>query len=300
MTQEPLSLFDMTAAQLLQVIRNQPEQLPRMTSEEGDWRKLFSFLAMYSEEPNTLMAYLGATYDTAQGSLRDVVEQMQHARTVPGLFDREHVVRAVLDFSQSNECPQDQSNTLAVLALPSLRKQLEWGNPNADFVLLDMMIEHHGLATRNDLPYGSLCTNFVHMVIDEAMSYARLGKEQMGDSERATAYNASLQERLGHLLGSVVQAGGSLEQAYQFEVYGVTKSYQGALDMTIALDRNLCAGHGVIGALLDAGADWTKIDLDTVRPDVRAVFDQHPRVRGHRLNELAGGTREAAERRLRM
>lgn len=145
-----------------------------------------------------------------------------------------------------------------------------------------------------------LRTDLCHVAVELFSSQGRLFREQFGNSDRAVACQEVLRERLAHVLGRVAQHGGSLEREYQFEIYGDRHSYAGALDMAVALDRNLCSGHGVIGALLDVGADWTRINLDTLRPDIRAVFDQHPSVRRGRLDELVGATPEPVERRFRM
>lgn len=299
MDDTPIS-FELTVLRILDLAQRQPELLPRMTSQEGDWRKLFGFLVLNSEDPRALGLYLDATHDGSEEALRDVVETLMQARTVPRLFNRHYVVKALLDFSKRVESPKDQAGTLSVLARAELRKQIEQADNITETTILDMLIQHYGLATRNDLEWNSLRTDLCHAVIEQASIHARLVHERMRDSQRAAAYQEALRERLVHLLGAVVRQGGSLERKYQFEVYGSMKSYTGALDMAVALDRNLRAGHGVIAALLDVGADWTRIDLDTLRPDIKAVFDQHPSVRRDRLDKLAGGSHEVSERRWRM
>lgn len=298
--EEAPRLFEMTAVQLLDVARHQPHQLPRMTPHEGEWRKLFAFLSLYSEDPNAMGLYLRATHDVSEGPLRDVVENLIQARTVPGLFDRIHVVKAVLDFSKDVETQEDHAGTLSVLVLLELKKRVEPTANIGDPDILDMMIQQYDLATRSDLEWNLLRTDLCHIAVELFSSQGRLIREQMGDSDRSQVCQELMRQRLTHVLGRVAQHGGSLEREYQFEVYGDRHFYAGTLDMAVALDRNLRSGHGVIGALLDVGADWTRINLDTLRPDIRAVFDQHPSVRRGRLDKLVGGTPEPVERRFRM
>ena len=186
-------------------------------------------------------------------------------------------VNVLLDYVQKNSTDEDFAKTLAGCAKVFARKFIKHDNNQTSYNGLEMMIDQYDLAIRKNF-YTSR-KNFINLINSVARDEVDFDHPERDDLMEGR------REKLRTLYELGIRHGASHEHSYQCQ--HTRRVYINTLDeMCSCYSSSRFTKDEVaqaILALLDTGARWEKVQMESARE----IIESHPRVISHRLGKIS-------------